>query len=268
MNNLILTTAVGYNFHKIEIFIKSLRKFYDDEIVILINKNQTELKFLLNDYRILFLESNIKANNAANDRFNYYYQYLKDKFNIYNFIFLSDSRDVFFQANPFIFKYKSNLNFYLEDNYIENCKHNSAWIKKTVGNNNYEKIKKNQISCSGTVFGKSEYVFYYIKLMQESIIRYKYKKNFKEFFLLKRKYSGYDQGIHNYLVYNNFFKEFHLYKNTEGNIATINYYSKKLTFNSHHQLVNSQGRPYDVVHQYDRPSVFLNFRDTIESILI
>jgi hypothetical protein len=154
MNNLILTTAVGYNFHKIEIFIKSLRKFYDDEIVILINKNQTELKFLLNDYRIFFLESNIKANNAANDRFNYYYQYLKDKFNIYNFIFLSDSRDVFFQANPFIFKYKSNLNFYLEDNYIENCKHNSAWIKKTVGNNNYEKIKKNRISCSGTVFGK------------------------------------------------------------------------------------------------------------------
>jgi hypothetical protein len=104
--------------------------------------------------------------------------------------------------------------------------------------------------------------------MQESIIRYKYKKNFKEFLLLKRKYSGYDQCIHNYLVYNNFFKEFHLYKNTEGNIATINYYSKKLTFNSHHQLVNSQGRPYDVVHQYDRPSVFLNFRDTIKSILI
>ena len=60
MNNLILTTAVGYSFNKIEIFIKSLRKFYDDEIVILINKNQTELKFLLKNYRIFFLEANIK----------------------------------------------------------------------------------------------------------------------------------------------------------------------------------------------------------------
>ena len=38
-NNIILTAAVGYNFNQIELFIKSLRKYYSDKICFIISKN-------------------------------------------------------------------------------------------------------------------------------------------------------------------------------------------------------------------------------------
>jgi len=267
MKNLVLTSAVGYDFAKIEVFIKSLRKFYFEEVAVLINKNQKDLKFFTDRYNVQLIETNIKPKKTYQQRFDFYYSYLQDKFEYYNSIFLTDSRDVFFQENPFVFQYKSNLNFYLEGTTIENCKHNSNWIKKTVGRIAYEKIKKNRISCSGTVIGKSRDIFNYIKLMNENIKKYKYKKNFKEYVLFKKKYNGYDQGIHNFLIRDNFFPECHLYDNTEGNIATINYHFSNLNFNSNHRLVNDQGRPYDVVHQYDRITVAKNFENTLKDIL-
>ena len=36
--NLILTAALGYNFKQVELFIKSLRKFYNDKVIFLIKK--------------------------------------------------------------------------------------------------------------------------------------------------------------------------------------------------------------------------------------
>ena len=267
MENLILTSAVGYDFTKIEVFIKSLRKFYFEEVAVLINKNQKDLKFFTDDYNVQLIETDIEAKKSYQQRFDFYYLYLQDKFENYNSIFLTDSRDVLFQENPFAFEYKSNLNFYLEDNIIENCKHNSNWIKKTAGKEAYEKIKKNRISCSGTVIGKSKDIFLYIKLMNENIKKYKYKKSFKEHVLFKNKYNGYDQGIHNFLIRNNFFPESYLYDNAEGNIATVNYYFPNLNFNSNHHLVNDQGRPYDAVHQYDRVTATKNFDNTLKDIL-
>ena len=83
-----------------------------------------------------------------------------------------------------------------------------------------------------------------------------------------KKYNGYDQGIHNFLIRNNFFPGSHLYDNPEGNIATINYYFPNLNFNSNHRLINDHGRPYDVVHQYDRITVANNFDNTVKDVLI
>ena len=173
MKNLILTSAVGYDFSKIEVFIKSLRKYYHDDVVILINFNQNETKSLLNKYNVKFIEKNINPKNTYQYRFDCFYSFLEDKFENYTSIFLTDSRDVFFQGNPFLYKYNSNINFYLEDNIIENCKHNSNWIKKTTGLKSYNNLKKNRISCSGTVIGKSKEIFLYLKLMKENIKIYK-----------------------------------------------------------------------------------------------
>ena len=97
MKNLILTSAVGYDFSKIEVFIKSLRKYYHDDVVILINLNQNEIKSLLNKYNVKFIEKNINPKNTYQYRFDCFYSYLEDKFENYTSIFLTDSRDVFFR---------------------------------------------------------------------------------------------------------------------------------------------------------------------------
>jgi hypothetical protein len=267
MKNLILTSAVGYDFSKIEVFIKSLRKYYHDDVVILINLNQNETKSLLNKYNVKFIEKNINPKNTYQYRFDCFYSYLEDKFENYTSIFLTDSRDVFFQGNPFLYKYNSNINFYLEDNIIENCKHNSNWIKKTTGLKSYNSLKKNRISCSGTVIGKSKEIFFYLKLMKENIKIYKYKKSLKEYLFFKKKHNGYDQGIHNFIVYNEFFTNFHLWGNTDGNMATVNFNYPLLNFNANNFLINDKRRPYDVVHQYDRVTVVHKFQKTIQDIL-
>ena len=43
-NNLVLAAAIGYKFEQIEFFVKSLRKFYNDKIVFLINDKDKDLK--------------------------------------------------------------------------------------------------------------------------------------------------------------------------------------------------------------------------------
>ena len=51
--NLILSAAVGYNFAQIEFFIKSLRKFYQDNVCIIIDNKDN---FSLESYKIFLKE--------------------------------------------------------------------------------------------------------------------------------------------------------------------------------------------------------------------
>jgi len=106
MKNLVLTSAVGYDFAKIEVFIKSLRKFYFEEVAVLINKNQKDLKFFTDRYNVQLIETNIKPKKTYQQRFDFYYSYLQDKFEYYNSIFLTDSRDVFFKKILLYFNIK------------------------------------------------------------------------------------------------------------------------------------------------------------------
>ena len=50
---LILSAAVGYNFQQVEFFLKSLRKFYNDEVCILISQENFELAGKLKDYNCI-----------------------------------------------------------------------------------------------------------------------------------------------------------------------------------------------------------------------
>ena len=52
-NNLILSAAIGYKWNDLKVFIKSLRKFSNDRVIIIVNDNldkTTKEKF--NQYRI------------------------------------------------------------------------------------------------------------------------------------------------------------------------------------------------------------------------
>ena len=42
--NLVLSAAIGYKFNQVELFIKSLRKFYYESVVFVIGLNDLELE--------------------------------------------------------------------------------------------------------------------------------------------------------------------------------------------------------------------------------
>ena len=51
---------------------------------------------------------------------------------------------------------------------------NVRWLKRTVGQQVFEKIKDNLISCSGTTLGNFDEIMNYIKLMKK-IFTFPYK---------------------------------------------------------------------------------------------
>jgi hypothetical protein len=104
--NLILSAAAGYNWSQLEIFVKSLRKIYTDKVVLILNNPNIELINKLKDFNIDFLDTKIVPSDSYQSRYQYYYDYLNNN-NVYEQVLLTDSRDVFFQNNPFNFFFNS-----------------------------------------------------------------------------------------------------------------------------------------------------------------
>ena len=256
--NLILSVAAGYNWKQIEIFIRSLRRFYSQKVILILNNPITDLINNLKFYNIDFLNTDIIPSSSYQSRYQYYFDYLKNN-KVYKNVLLTDCRDVFFQGDPFDFLYEKHINFFLEDEIIKNSSVNIKWIKRTVGSFFLKKIINQRISCCGQVIGTYNSILNYCDTMKKNIIKYPYKPSFHSL-VFNRKIKGWDQGIHNYLVHSDIFKNADFYDNKKGDIATLSL-NKKLNFNNEGMLINENGNEYSVVHQYD------HFIDKFESLI-
>ena len=254
--NLILSAAIGYKFNQVEFFIKSLRKFYQDSVTFLIGKEDEEIERELKKFGCETIKIEISKKEIQFKRYEIFLNYLKTK--DFKNILLCDSRDIYFQANPFEYNYKGQINFFLEDLPIRDCPYNSNWILKTYGKNELKKIASKIILCSGTVLGQNEKIIEYLNLITSNISTFKYKKKLKYLLTLRHdpEGRGCDQGHANFLVHNSKIDNFNLYSNAGGPVATV-FYLNKIKFNRDSLLINNLGEPYSIVHQYDkRWSVF------------
>jgi len=260
--NLILSVAAGYNWRQLKVFVKSLRKYYNDKALLILNNIDLELKNNLQKFSIDYIvDKNIVASDCYQSRYKLYYNYLNsNKKNNYNNVLITDSRDVFFQNNPFSFFYNNKLNFFLENELIKNSSVNSKWISRTVGKKFLKNLKNNYISNCGQIIGEYQHVLNYCNEMDRNIFLFKYKPSFHSI-VFKRKINAWDQGIHNYLVYSNILKNIGFYSNKEGNVANL-CFNKNFNFNSSKKLINDHGYEYSIVHMYDR---FINYFDKIVS---
>ncbi len=249
--NLILSTAIGYKFNQVEFFIKSLRKFYQDPIVFLIGENDLEIEKELKKYDCEIIKEKINKKEIQFRRYEIFLRYLQNK--NFNNILLCDSRDIYFQSNPFKFNYQGQINFFLEDKLIKDCPYNSNWIIKTYGKKEFHKISNKIILCSGTVIGKNNKIKEYLNIITKNISAFRYKKKLKYLLTFRPdpEGRGCDQAHANYLVHNSKIDNFHLYSNSKGPIATI-LYLKKIFFDKNSLLLNESGDPYILVHQYDK----------------
>ncbi len=251
MTNLIATAAIGLDIKEVDFFLKTLRKYYSDEVLILIGNNDQKLKHSLSKYNCKFFEIKTHRFDVQLQRYEIYLKLLKkEKFNK---ILCCDCRDIYFQSNPFNFDYKGEINFFLEDKKIKDCKYNSNWILKTYGKKKYKEICDKIILCSGTVLGKQEKIIEYLELISNHIKKYKYKKKLKYLITFRRDKEGRgcDQAHANYIVHTNLLKEMFFYKNEDGPIATV-FHLKKIVFDAQSRLINTKGKPYLLVHQYDK----------------
>lgn len=249
--NLILSAAIGYKFYQIEFFIKSLRKFYNDSVTFLIGEKDYELELKLKEFNCEIIKIKVNKKEIQFKRYKIFLEYLKNK--TFNNILLCDSRDIYFQANPFEFNYNEKINFFLEDQIIKNCPFNSNWILKTYGKKEYDKISNKTILCSGTVLGENFKIIEYLNLITKNISKFKYKKKLKYLITLRPdpEGRGCDQGHANYLVHNFKIDNFKFYSNSKGPVATA-FYLDKVRFDSKSNLINESGEPYLIVHQYDK----------------
>ncbi len=249
--NLVLTAAFGLEISQLELFIKSLRKYYAGEVCFVIGLNDNDIEKELKKFDCEIIKKNIDKRDIQLKRYGIFLDFLSGK--NYDKILCCDSRDIYFQSDPFDFEYKGQLNFFQEDKKIKECPYNSNWIIKTYGSFLYKKVSEKIILCSGTVLGTQDKMKEYLNIMNNKISEFKYKKSFKYFITMRRdpEGRGCDQGHANYLVNSDYIKESFFYSNSKGPTATV-YYLKKINFDEKSRLLNIDNEPYSIVHQYDK----------------
>ena len=262
-NNLILSAAIGYKWNNLKVFVKSLRNVSNDRVIFIVDKNIDKItKNNLDHYKIEYFTYTNKNLSKIFDKEKFISDVAQKRYEIYELILkkliikpkkilLTDSRDVVFQTNIFKYVFKKPLNFFLESERILNDSRNIKWLKRTVGKDEFEKIKNNFISCSGTTLGNYNEILNYTSLMIKYLFLFPYKRPFRHIIIFKKVQTGFDQGIHNYLIHNDFFKNKECHKNNFSRICTTAY-MKNFKFNKKGQLINKKGKIYSLIHQYDR----------------
>ncbi len=179
----------------------------------------------------------------------------------YSRILISDVRDVLFQEDPFEHIPDTGLSVSMEiKKYkIESEPYNAGWVKTLYGESMLRKIGENQVSCSGVSYGDRLTMLRYFQLVVAEILGMNYKA-------AKTALGGYDQGIHNVLLWTGQLDPVKKMYSLSSPVATINGLEvDELQFNDDGYLVNKDGSKVAVVHQYDRVP---NLRDHLISLVI
>ena len=252
MNNIIITPAIGMPANDIVLFLASLRRFYQGEVLFFVGKNDHLLKKNIKFYDCSFLDVESHKHEIIIKRYRILIDFLKHRNNINNILFC-DSRDIYFQSDPFNYPYEKPLNFFSEEANIQDCAINSQWMNKTLGKNTFNELKKNHIVCCGTVMGKIDSFQKYALEMDMMSKKFPYKKRLKYLLTFRRDKEGRgcDQSYAAYLIYKQILKNIKIYSNSEGPVATV-YHLNNYKFNNKNELINSKNEPYIIVHQYDK----------------
>ena len=264
MENIIITPAVGMHAREVVLFLGSLRKFYNDKVLFFVGKNDYELKRTLKYYECSYEDVSFHKYDVVIKRYTLLINFLKKNNNLKK-VFFCDSRDIYFQSNPFNFSYEGLLNFFSEDVKIKDCNVNSKWMKNTLGLRVFDELKEKFIICCGTVMGNTDAITNYAKQMNLMSKKYPYRKRIKYLLTFRRDKEGRacDQPYAAYLIHKNCLKNIKVYSNTSGPIATV-YHLNNFNFDNKNQLLNDKGNPYVVVHQYDKR--WNEFRDRVKLI--
>jgi len=139
----------NYTWNKARIFVKSLREVgYVEDIVFISGTSDTNTLSKYKLYGVKTLEC-YNVNKSITEK---YLSFLVDNKESYDRVFLSDTRDVVFQRNPFD-NMDTRLHLVTEDLKIRDQYLNRFWVKQDYGDNILSQIDNNTILCAGTTYG-------------------------------------------------------------------------------------------------------------------
>lgn len=174
-----------------------------------------------------------------------YLQFLREHRRDYDRVFLTDCRDVYFQADPFSWDLPAGLHLFLEDasNKIGRGIHED-WLVSQFGRAVFEELKAETISCAGTVLGDVNSVLEYLARMVALTMT---ARSLRE--------TAGDQGIHNYLLYKRCLPGIIVHENQDGPVMTLGAMRPEdVRLDARGFVVNNAGQVVPVLHQYDRIS--------------
>jgi len=176
-------------------------------------------------------------------RFIVYYEFLKNRSDSFDKILMTDCRDVYFQRDPFAEDLGPGVHCFLEaaSQTLESSWRNREMLVDAFGPEVLAEMGNAPVSCAGATLGDSKSILIYLKAMIETL------------FLGRRMQSGNDQGVHNYLVHKQLASLCHLHDNYSSLVFTAGCEgSDNITLNEQDEIIRADGKPYAILHQYDR----------------
>jgi hypothetical protein len=175
-----------------------------------------------------------------------YLDFLREHGREYDGVFLTDCRDVFFQADPFAWDRSAGLHIFLEEetNKLGTCVHHIRWITSQFGSETLKSWTEETVSCAGTVFGDVPGMMDYLSRMVSWTMGVKSLRD-----------ADGDQGVHNFLVRSGVFPKITIHHNRRGPVMTLGpVRMSSLQFDQDDHVIDETGVIVPVLHQYDRDS--------------
>jgi hypothetical protein len=257
---LVLGAAIGFGVDEVRVFVESLRASgYDGDVLMLIRWPGLRVgRYLkrrgVDVIRVFQTRSFSRSVHAK--RYAIYLDYLKGRAAHYDQVMMSDVRDVVFQANPFAGIDSPKCHFYLEaPRTIAEDATNLRWVRGCFPHAEAEALSHHRISCSGITIGGSAEIIAYLERMVAKINAVPQR-------IYRTIGHGYDQAIHNYLVY------LHpgidgIVEENNGHIATMALEPRDAyRLDDRARVFGRDGRLYPICHQYDR---FPDIRAAVEA---
>jgi len=277
-NDIVLTTIHRLSFSKVQPFFSSLfRTGYSGKLVVFSSSVDLMSKQLMEDsgaqvtpflftgrhvrnslarpwtcWKLLFkiLPSEEVRRSIARRVFHLFYlrhllylRYLEQNSEIQR-VLMCDSRDVYFQENPFSDWPGTGLHAFEEDRSIEigDCPHHAKWIRTLSGESMFERLRNLPRVCAGTIMADRDSAICFLKQM----LKLSYSAQSLE------AYDG-DQGLYNILIHERLIPNITTHENAISSVLTIGSMpSESLRVDESDFLIRGDKSRIPILHQYDR----------------
>lgn len=257
----VITYCSGYDYNTFNRFAGTLYDtgFSGDLIFVIQEKDKDVLEKLKVSYKNVsyFVDNVVNPRHCQQKRY-YIYKNILDAGINTDYVLLCDSRDIFFQKNIEDFPLDTSVDvfFFKEDRNIGNCHVNKEWlgaIEKELNIDIISTVADKRIICSGATIGKLNGIKNYVNRMCDLMSN----KIHTEF----TKFTGFDQGIHNYLIYIEGFPDMkvHLFANRDNLVNNLQYGEIRF-INEYNKIVNLNKEESYIVHQWDRLADYMRKR--------
>ena len=184
-------------------------------------------------------------------RFIWAESFLDQQHTKFDYIALTDARDVVFQADPF----EDRPQHFIcgqEPKKLRDCHYNFKWARHLYGKEEWiDRVFDKPILCAGVTLGDNDAIRTYIRALICELGKY------------QRRVSGWigpDQAILNKLLYQDKLMDFDAAQNGDSLLATLHHSAlDEFEFSEIDGLMTKDGELVKIIHQYDRNQALLKW---------